>query len=1092
MADPLSVTGTAVGVVSLGLQQLKSALNMIRAAAQLHQAQNQASSNTVLTCLCSCLAEMKALQEKMQEVGPSQQSNVNGKIKEIMKKLEYPFQVSSIEELEKSLERIIGLLSLAIHSLELNSNLAVSTNVDALGNAIKSQTDVLSRIKLDADTNQKINASNATQLTTIETSVLPLRPMIQTLESVTKDRLDEFENQVNTNHSVTTTHLDEVNANLSVTTTRLDELKSLTEANLQMMTEFRNIFQDINDQPVLKSPEYIRRRLVGTLVSKPSLLRDVHKSYDSQQEGVQSTSNLQISEYLSTTSSQRALGTYRPCECRSWSSVEERVTRWHTLRFFSKEETASTHRPWCPRYAVGASQRKQTFGITYVGLQRLLSAAVSMSLCLHHGAGGTSISTMIRYQCVVDENQSPPFRMVNVCFEAMLNINMCYARRKNFNSTRLKEKIFMDVSSWINVAYAKQVASPRDVTIDGASLIDHAYNWFPINSKLLAARLVSALFDLGVVATSQDLLSQWLQPWTTHRRNHYLGPLLSVILQRSPDGQYQLHATTMDFAYHGDLIRPFREICAVVELDLDPICTALLHEDLDSLSQILMTGAKQCFRSDQYRLRKSLIELAARWPLLEIIIFPEFKGNWSPQARILEIEILLELRCPLNEHALRGVFRFGRQAACIMLQHLKKWRESLRDVVQKYQPIHPQEKPTVYGPAVLDHEAFWAVKKLQAIGLDPYEMFGLQRDDYRLGSSHHEPQSIFYIIQHSDFAQIAFDMGFQDVDVLSGGLTPLSKAFSELDNIDYCKWLIDHGADFTRELAWIIDERRYGLDTINFPRYLILHWMFRRIGQNIGRSIYMNYLSYTSRPLQDMDIWISSATKSLCVSHLTQSNLYDGCSCACLSNPQGCSPTVILLNNAYRAYLRGVLETDHIIEDLTSIIDILVGVTGQLSTSVESVIRCITFHQLGIRHTCCASIGTWLGRDMPAEYGSDFDELREEDEYRVHQLNELIPDFMDQYNHSGLSIRDFISGPWIDRIRRIKAEESMGWTTEEKDKLLAIGVLPKNGTGSTKPSREDEDDDESGYKIEWLQSEYWNKQFEIIANGGRSVEEPRD
>ncbi len=101
------------------LAQLKEALNVVEAATQSLQAQHQAPSDMVLSCLRSCLAEMNALQGKLQEVGPSQQINVKEKIKEIKKKFKYPFQISSIEEIEKSLERIIGQLLLAIHGLEL-------------------------------------------------------------------------------------------------------------------------------------------------------------------------------------------------------------------------------------------------------------------------------------------------------------------------------------------------------------------------------------------------------------------------------------------------------------------------------------------------------------------------------------------------------------------------------------------------------------------------------------------------------------------------------------------------------------------------------------------------------------------------------------------------------------------------------------------------------------------------------------------------------------------------------------------------------------------------------------------------------------
>lgn len=95
--------------------------------------------------------------------------------------------------------------------------------------------------------------------------------------------------------------------------------------------------------------------------------------------------------------------------------------------------------------------------------------------------------------------------------------------------------------------------------------------------------------------------------------------------------------------------------------------------------------------------------------------------------------------------------------------------------------------------------------------------------------------------------------------------------------------------------------------------------------------------------------------------------------------------------------------------DVVNIVSILTEAIEPFSKLAETAIRCLTFHRLNIRHTCCASIPTpFGGRKLPADDGSDFDELREEDEGRVHQLNQLMKGFMSQYNESTLSLSDFI------------------------------------------------------------------------------------
>ncbi|GAW12985.1 hypothetical protein ANO14919_023610 [Xylariales sp. No.14919] len=1161
MGDPVGVAGTAVGVVSLGLQvygglkqylddfnsrdervaktlayleQLKEALDIINAATQSLRTQQQAPADTVLSCLRSCLAEMQALQTKMQEFGPSQQINLKGKMKEIKKKLEYPFQISVIEEIGKNLERITSQLLLAIHGLELHSHLTTSASVDALGNAMRSQTVILSRVESGSDTIKKISNSNSTQLTEINSSVQPLIPMLQSLESVTEKRLDKFENQAHTNHSVTAT--------------RLEVLESRIEANAQEVTEVLSILRHINDQKPSISQEDTAKYLVGTLVSKPSLLRDVHKSYDSRQDEAESTSNRHTSM---SGSSDMALAqavpmAYNmPCRCRQWRRVDERNTRWYAFCFFSKEKTVRTHHPSCSRYASRIIEHQQTFGVTYYGLRRLLSTAVSVSLSLDYGAGGTSISPTFRCHHVVDKLQSPPFRMIKLLSNALgfLASETCHGT--------LAKTITISCISWINEAYYKRVASPLDVTDDGLTLIDYFDEIMLIYTETIrdsacSLLAIATLFELGVTVSHQWWLSRLSSPGGVMR--DVTGYPLPLVLRKTPDLQYAFSANHIDFLFHGDTIKQFGEISDIVELDLDSLCTVLLHQDLDGLSQILINKLKHSVRSGQYGPIKSLTELAVRWPvgLKRILeIEPRFFNSNDMKtlfqmvtldSRALCVrasglaaicsdcncsefteltEILLEHGCPLTEDDIDKFFRCcgepSEKTVYAILRHLQVWRKRLRDTLDLYLPIGSQDQSTVHESSLLDYEAACAVKKLQAIGLDPYIMFGLTRGDYRLGSSLSRPHSIFHMIDRVDHAQIAFDLGFRDVDALSEKGTPLSQRII-LDKYpstsEYWMWLIDHGADYTRELPWIIEDGAQRLDnTVELPRYSILHSIFRSPGY---------YHMYSGGDLLGRSV--SSILGSPCLPYLAGSSLYDGCSCACLSNSRGCSPVTIFFNQLARATssgnFDGFYDVEKAIDAFSSDIDAIswaidtfsmaIGAFSRAiehSTLIEAVIRCITFDRLGIRHTCCASIKIRDLYKLPADYGSDFDELREEDEDRVNQLNQLVANFMDQYNASDVSITDFINGPWAEQILRIKLEEaSQDWTVEEKSELLAIGVLPKGETvdaASKSDSREKiKRIDEVKHRaiirdVSRLKPEYWPRQFEIIANGGRSKEESR-
>ncbi|KAI0554556.1 hypothetical protein F4679DRAFT_526522 [Xylaria curta] len=1113
MTDPLSIAGTAVGVVSLGLQvysgvkqyldhfhardervsialtyldQLKAAVDVVDGATRSLQVQHQVPTDVVLSCLQACMAEMQKFQGKLEEFMPSHQNSSNNKLKQIRKKLEYPFQIDSIEEIEKSLRRILDQLAIAIHGLELHSHRTISSNVNALGDSMKAQTDVLSRINADSETIRKTSVANAAQLTAIGLSVQPLKPTLQALES----RFEDFESQVQSTQSITNGHL--------------NVLEYRSDANSQAMTEVLTILRHLRDQSQFTNRNFIGNHLVGSLVSKPSLLRDVNKSSDLQQEDIKPPPNSALND-----PTRIALEDPRLCGCSSWRRVKQRNLRWHALDFFSTEVTVLAHRPSCSHYRGNSSQRQQTLGITYVGLRRLLSVACSVSLSLDFGAGGTSISPSFRCYNMVDENQSPPFRMIGLLSKALCYKHPLDNRRSHYHRSYDTGRIATDCISWIRVAYDRGVASPWDVSSHNSTLIDLSVElvmrFLVIQeySDLAAPSTISALFDLGVASTQHQSLIGRLGPRSSVFDDSYLGPLSSLLLRKAPNCQYQWHITAIDLLLYRDLVHQSNEISAAVEFELDPICTALLRQDMNGLSQFLATEPKLCFERGQYKLTKSLFELAVRWPMglnciLEMqpcffdsdeikVLFRKATLNTRFQCKERDrclcsdcscsesVKILLKHGCALTRQDIGRVFE-GRMLNSMktrhaVAQHLKLWRQKLQECLRLYLSVGPQDESTADEPNLLDHEAPHAVQTLQSIGIDPFKIFGLQQGDYRLGCSLDEPSSIYFLVRDPTTAQMVFDLGFRDIDVSYKGVTPLSVAVDKF-RLSYCQWLIDKGADYTRESVWNNKERSRKPNTVNTvsnPHYSIMHGIFWR----------SSFGSIRTAPLKS---WMASMISSSCFLLFTQTSYYDGCSCACLSSPEGCSPFSIYFNRVHEGFtIRELIDTIHTFAPSVE----------NFSTLVESALRSLTFHRLGIRHTCCASIMGYCPV-LPVDYGSDFDELREEDEYRVHQLNELVLDFMDQYNKGALTFEDFIAGPWTEHMNHIESEErKRTWTTQEKDVLLSVGVLADDELADVSGDDETETDDslvgEDEDKL--LRPEYWNRQFEIIANGGRSEEE---
>lgn len=76
---------------------------------------------------------------------------------------------------------------------------------------------------------------------------------------------------------------------------------------------------------------------------------------------------------------------------------------------------------------------------------------------------------------------------------------------------------------------------------------------------------------------------------------------------------------------------------------------------------------------------------------------------------------------------------------------------------------------------------------------------------------------------------------------------------------------------------------------------------------------------------------------------------------------------------------------------------------------------------------------------------------------------------------------------------RFEAEErNTTLTMQEKEMLLSIGVLLEDGSVNSEESDEQSNKVTGGRTGDlYLDLEYWNAQFKIIANGGRSEQEER-
>jgi hypothetical protein len=142
MADPLSVAGTAVGIVSLGIQvcqglvsylrsvdgrkkeiagYLGEVQNLISVFTSLNEVlprlalQNASDHDTIRQCLGHCEDELDRLKLLVQKLrGPQAQADLKAKMKDVARAMVYPFREGELASVHQCLQSLLGHLKLAI------------------------------------------------------------------------------------------------------------------------------------------------------------------------------------------------------------------------------------------------------------------------------------------------------------------------------------------------------------------------------------------------------------------------------------------------------------------------------------------------------------------------------------------------------------------------------------------------------------------------------------------------------------------------------------------------------------------------------------------------------------------------------------------------------------------------------------------------------------------------------------------------------------------------------------------------------------------------------------------------------------------
>jgi hypothetical protein len=311
--------------------------------------------------------------------------------------------------------------------------------------AAQSHSTVLAELKSNVSALEAAHSNTNTHLIDVHKGTEPLCRKIDDLEMRVSAHFLNLENQV---------QADQVDKGR-----RLDTLESL-------MGSF--VLQFSDGRPPSTSTS-VERRLIGTLVSKPSLLKDIHDTVDSvpyeSHEMVHQKPKDPWSGYLRAVPPEIDPWYQITCICKPQQTVQRFSTRWPSFTFTSTTVIKSKHHSTCPLHKAVRRKRKQQYEVTFTGLRNLLNTAVTAGFSLSFGAGGCSIAPSFQYFAMVDEAQSPAFRIIGEVATVMGGWHS-ELNEKTINA------VLVHALSRLNAIYIKRTASPSDVNHAGETVMD--------------------------------------------------------------------------------------------------------------------------------------------------------------------------------------------------------------------------------------------------------------------------------------------------------------------------------------------------------------------------------------------------------------------------------------------------------------------------------------------------------------------------------------------------------------------------------------------------------------------------------------------
>ncbi|KAG4262739.1 hypothetical protein FPRO03_10102 [Fusarium proliferatum] len=466
MAEPVGITGTAVGMLSFGLQlytgiseyldavkgrdedlqsakqyakMLRDNLVSIEVAISAIGSEYTVARYAIEQCKSSCETELKGLEVLLLELkGPMvEPTNRTEQVKNSLRTFSYPFKKKDIARLQDRL----SLTNNAFHTAALALQLAISNDTRT------TIVDLQSTINAMHQTTEDTATGMAEQTATLKQANQTLTQSHQELQLISQRMPPALDSRIN-----------------------------------EILTHLRDA----------ESP---RSQLVQ-LLQYPQDLRRLCDAVSNLRQNSKTDPRTPVSQLAEVTGCEK-FTTYRTCDCAARHDVRRQGRRFGLFLFESEIQKTTYHAPECQMSGVIpiATESKRTFGVHIPAMFKLLDRTIRLSFSVRAGAGGYTICQSIDYAATVDESSSISFRIATMLIRLM-----------NERTPGLSNEDFSVVAGScirrLTLCYGNKQASPRDLNRHGESILDLlAWQLHLLGEFIMPANVVS--YILRSLATTK-------------------------------------------------------------------------------------------------------------------------------------------------------------------------------------------------------------------------------------------------------------------------------------------------------------------------------------------------------------------------------------------------------------------------------------------------------------------------------------------------------------------------------------------------------------------------------------------------------------